>query len=287
MKQLVISNRLTNRESESFQKYLAEISQISMFTPEEEVACTIKAANGDLKAQDELVRRNLRFVVSVAKYYGTSVNRVEDLVNEGNYGLIIAAKRYDPKTKFRFISYAVWWIRKKILEHLAKDGRMIRFPNNKLNTLSKIDKKMAQMEQSLGRNVEIQELLGEMDGLKSKHIGQLGLLGSYNMDSLDREVGDDSNSTLSDMISDTTFNSPDSEMIKKGMQKEVSRIINTLNPKHRRIITAIYGLDGNTPMTLEEVGEEMECTRESIRQIKIKALELLRLRLANMTISNY
>ena len=290
MKQLVITTRLTNRESESFQKYLFEISQIPIFTPEEEIVCTVKAANGDKSAIQELVQRNLRFVVSVAKQYSTPINPVEDLVNEGNIGLILAAEKFKPEMGFRFISYAVWWVRKKILEHLAKDGRMIRLPNNKLASLSKLDKKVIEMEQRLGRNVDITELIAEFEGeFDAEDIGLLGVLGTYAMDSTDRELGDEGGgTTLGDMLSDdSTFGSTDSLAINSEMKSEIGRILNTLKPRDKRIMIALYGLDGDTPMTLKEVGDEIGVTREMIRQIRQKILANLRANLINSTLRTY
>jgi RNA polymerase primary sigma factor len=290
MKQLVISTRLTNRESESFQKYLFEISQIPIFTPKEEVECTIRAAAGDKSAVEELIKRNLRFVVSVAKQYSTPINPVEDLVNEGNIGLILAAEKFRPEMGFRFISYAVWWVRKKILEHLAKDGRMVRLPNNKLSSLSKLDKKMIEMEQRLGRTVDISELIEEFDGqFDAEDISLLGVLSTYSMDSMDREIGGDdgSGTTLGDMLSDnTTFESPDNALINNDMKGDIIRLLDTLKPRDKRIMIALYGLDGNAPMTLKEVGEEIGVTREMIRQIRVKLLKTLKAKLIHSNIRN-
>lgn len=291
MKQLVITTRLTNRESISFQQYLKDIAQIQIFTPIEEVACTVRASKGDKDAIKELIERNLRFVVSVAKQYSTALNPLEDLVNEGNIGLIMAAEKFKPEMGFRFISYAVWWVRKIILEHLVKYGRMVRLPNNKINNLSKLDKKIAQLEQKHGRNIDIQEILEELDNeLDSDDLELLGMLNTYSIDSIDREIGgDDGNTTtFADMLSDeTTFKSTDHLIIDKDMKEEVARIVSSLKPREQRIITALYGLDGETPMTLKEVGEEIGVTREMIRQIKEKVLKTLKARLANSTIRTY
>ena len=159
MKQFVITSKVTNRENQSFNQYLKDISEIEVFSSKEEVICAEKASRGDKKAIDELVRRNLRFVVSVAKQYATTQNPLEDLVNEGNIGLIIAAEKFKPEMGFKFISYAVWWVRKIIMEHLSKHGRLVRLPANKINSLSKLDKQINELEQKLGRNVCIQEII--------------------------------------------------------------------------------------------------------------------------------
>lgn len=290
MKQLVIRTRLTNRESESFQKYLSEIAQIPMFTPQEEIACTIKSANGDKKAIDELVKRNLRFVVSVAKQYSTPINPVEDLVNEGNVGLILAAEKFNPDMGFRFISYAVWWVRKKILEHLAKDGRMVRLPSNKLSNLTKLDRKINEMEQRLGRSIDIQELIVEFDGqFDAEAIELLGVLNTYSMDSIDREIGgeDGSGTTLGDMLSDDTiFEAPDASLITNDIKGDIMRMLDILKPRDKSIMIAIYGLNGESPMTLKEVGDKHDISREMVRQIKEKALKNLRTKLVKTHISN-
>lgn len=290
MKQLVITTRLTNRESESFQQYLRDISQISIFTPAEEVACTVRAANGDKAAVKELIERNLRFVVSVSKQYSTPTNPIEDLVNEGNIGLIMAAEKFKPEMGFRFISYAVWWVRKIILEHLAKYGRMVRLPANKLNSLSKLDKKIAELEQKYGRNIDIQEVLSELDNMDEEDLDLLGVLNSYSIDSIDREIGgDDGNTTtIADLLSDDTiFKAPDHLVIHNNMKEEVARIIASLKPREQIIIKALYGLDGDTPMTLKEVGDKLGVTREMIRQIREKVLKTLKEKLANSTIRTY
>jgi RNA polymerase primary sigma factor len=290
MKQLVIRTRLTNRESESFQKYLSEIAQIPVFTQQEEIACTARSANGDKKATEELVKRNLRFVVSVAKQYSTPINPVEDLVNEGNIGLILAAQKFKPEMGFRFISYAVWWVRKKILEHLAKDGRMVRLPANKLGSLSKLDRKISEMEQRLGRSVDIQELIVEFDGqFDAEAIELLGVLNTYSMDSIDREIGgeDGTGTTLGDMLSDDTiFEAPDASLMNNDVKSDIMRMLDVLKPRDKRIMIALYGLNGDSPMTLKEVGDEVGVTREMIRQIKVKVLATLKDKIVNSHISN-
>lgn len=282
MKQLVITSRLTNRESDSFQLYLKEIAQIDIFTPVGEQICAIKASKGDEQAREELVRRNLRFVVSVAKHYETPTNRVEDLVNEGNIGLIIASKKFKPEMGFKFISYAVWWIRKIILEYLAKHGRMVRLPANKLNALSKLDKMITSMEQKLGRTVDIQEVMSEFDkDLETSDLPFLDVLNSYSMDSLDREINNEDNShTLADMLSDeTTFKATDFLLTDSDVKNNVQRILDSLKERERYIIKSLYGLDGTPRKTLKEIGEDLGVTREMIRQIKEKTLKNLKAKL--------
>jgi len=299
MKQLVITNKLTNREIQSFNQYLKDISEIEVFTPEEEAICAKKASHGDKQAVDELVRRNLRFVVSVAKQYATTQNPLEDLVNEGNIGLIIAAEKFKPEMGFKFISYAVWWVRKIIMEHLSKHGRLVRLPANKINSLSKLDKQINELEQRLGRNVSIHEIIEEfgselgIDGtsshkkLKDEYVF-LDLLNDFSMDSLDRDIsGDEGNgTTLAETISDDSiFKSTDQELLTEDIKKQLNTVLDTLKPRDRSVMVALYGLDGNLPRTLNDIGEEIGVTREMVRQIRQKSLEKLRKKLERTNIN--
>lgn len=291
MKQLVITSRLTNRETESFQLYLKEIAQIPVFTPEEENECAVKASNGDEKARQELVRRNLRFVISVAKQYATANNPVEDLVNEGNVGLIIASQKFKPEMGFKFISYGVWYIRKIILEYLAKNGRMVRLPANKINALSKLDKMIVNLEQKLGRNVDIQEIISEFDkDLDGTDFAQLDELNSYGMDSLDREIGgnDDNTHTLGDLLADEdTFRPTDHLLVDEDIKFNVDRMLNSLKPREKQIMVSLYGLDGQPRKTLTEIGNDLGVTREMVRQIKEKVLKNLKAKLSDANVSTY
>ncbi len=186
---ITIHERMTSRESQSFKKYLKDVSNIPMFTTEEQQLCTEKASSGDKEAIKELIERNLRFVISVAKQYVNSNNTLEDLVNEGNIGLIIAVEHFKPEMGFKFISYAVWWIRKVILEYLAKNGRFIRLPANKINDLSKMEKNIAKLEQKLGRPADVIEIVNEFgDQINKEEAMLLKALGGFTMDSLDREI---------------------------------------------------------------------------------------------------
>jgi RNA polymerase primary sigma factor len=292
MKQLTITTKLTNRENQSFVQYLREVSEIKVLTPEEEIVLTKKASNGDKQAIEELVKRNLRFVVSVAKQYATPQNPVEDLVNEGNIGLMIAAERFDPSTGFKFISYAVWWIRKIIMEHLSKNGRLIRLPANKINALSKLDKQINELEQKLGRSVSIREVMDNYNvdvdvldalsnyGKSSSDLEALNMLSGYAMDSLDRELGhDEGGSTLGDNVVDDTFDTNDHNLLYDDMKIELNKVLDILKPRDRQVMVALFGLDGSIPRTLKDVGDEIGVTREMVRQIKEKSLIKLRKRL--------
>ena len=289
MKHLTIPTRVTKRDTNSFKMYLKDICDIDILTHSEEKVLTEKSSHGDKSAKDELVRRNLRFVISVAKQYATSVNPLEDLVNEGNIGLMMAADKFKADMGVRFISYAVWWIRKVIYEHLSKNGRMVRLPANKINSLSKLDKKINELEQKFGRNVDIQEIATEYGSeFINDDFEVLNTLTTYSMDSLDREIGNDGNTTtLSELISDdTTCKSTDYLTIESDIRIDISRILNSLKPRDKRVMTALYGLDGNIPMTLKEVGEEIGVTREMIRQIKEKNLKNLYNKLKNNSVRN-
>jgi RNA polymerase primary sigma factor len=289
MKQLTITTRLTNRDDESFVRYLREISEIKVLTPKEETELTKKASEGDKEAIDELVKRNLRFVVSVAKQYATPQNPVVDLVNEGNIGLIIAAQKFDPTSGYKFISYAVWWVRKLIMEHLTKNGRMIRLPANKVGVLAKLDKQINQLEQKLGRNVSIieavesfsldEETLNTLSSFSDSldDFEAMSALSSYGMDSLDREIGGDENSmTLLDMVVNDTFESNDHNLLKEELNGEIKQALNSLKFRDRQIMIALFGLDGSFPRTLKDVGDEFGITREMVRQIKQKSLAVLK-----------
>lgn len=299
MKQFVITTKVTNRESHSFNQYLKDVSNIEVFSSGEEAICAKKASLGDKQAIDELVRRNLRFVVSVAKQYATPQNPLEDLVNEGNIGLIIAAEKFKPDMGFKFISYAVWWVRKIIMEHLSKHGRLVRLPANKINSLSKLDKQINQLEQRLGRSVSINEVIEEFgDELelndKSAHkkvsaeYSLLELLNDFSVDSLDRDItGDEGNgTTLAETISDESiFKSTDNDLLTQDIKKQLSEVLDTLKPRDKHVMVTLFGLDGNIPRTLNDIGEEIGVTREMVRQIKEKSLLKLRKKLENSDIN--
>jgi len=297
MRNFKISAKITNRETEALKEYLRCVSLIDMLTPEEELELAIKSSHGDEEAINELVCRNLRFVISVAKHYKSASTPLLDLINEGNIGLIKAAHKFKPENSkgsngknMRFISYAIWWVRKTILEYLMVNGRTIRLPHNKYNDLSKLDKKVSQMEQQEGRPIDIHEVIYEFGDKTIKEKGKLellDLLGTYSMDSLDREISDgEGKTTLGEMISDNTFKPTDYLVNEMDVKIEVQKMLNTLDDKTKRVMVALYGLDGSIPMTLSEVGDELGFTRESIRQIKEKTLRKLKVKLDNSALKN-
>lgn len=271
MKSLTISNLITSRENESFKKYLKEVSKIKPFTPEEEALCALKVYNGDQKAKEELVTRNLKFVISVAKQYVTQQTPLEDLVNEGNLGLIMAADRFNPNEKVKFISYAVWWIRKIIIEHINKYNRMVRLPLNKITSLSKLDKKIAELEQNKGYKIDIHEIANEIG---SDEFEALEVLTTYKMDSLDRQLGgeDGDGSTLIDLLADNTFKASDHLVTELDYRTSIFKGLDTLKPRDKQIMILLFGLDGSEPRTLQEVSDIVEMSREMVRQVKNKSL---------------
>ena len=283
MKQLVIGQKITNRANESFNQYLKEISMIEVLTPQEEIRLSERTARGDKAAIDEMVKRNLRFVVSVAKQYATNQNPLEDLVNEGNIGLYMAAEKFKPEMGFRFISYAVWWIRKVIMEHLGQHGRMVRLPANRINGISKLEKKLNTLEQELGRPVTVQELIDNFGAeLSPKMIEEyelLGVLNTYSMESLDRDIsGEEGNgTTLADTMSDESiFQATDQGLLNQDIKQELTKALDGLKPREREVIIAIYGLDGQLPRTLNDIGDQLGVTREMVRQVRQKALAKLK-----------
>ena len=269
MRSLVINHRFTTKDIVSFNQYLKEISLIELLTAEQEKELAIKAFNGDKKAAEELVLKNLRFVVSVAKQYGKSVVEICDLVNEGNIGLIIVSKKFDPSMNARFLSYAVWRIRKSIMDYLNTNGRLVRIPANKINSINKFEKKVKELEQKLGRKIEYGDLSPEEydDYLISPMMGN-------NVDSFDREIFNDGDSsvTLGDLMANESTPPTDSNLLATDKADEVKKHLKVLNQREREIIIKHFGLDGNYPRTFTDLSEEYKITKEMIRQIKNKAI---------------
>ena len=272
MKQIGINSSITSRESESFNKYLKDISKIIPFTPVEERECAIKASKGDLIAREELVTRNLRFVVTVAKQYVTSNSPLSDLVNEGNLGLIMAAERFNPDNNVKFISYGVWWIKKLIIEHITKYNRMVRLPSNKVSSLAKLERLISEHEQKNGYHVDIEELSHE---LETDEFEFFDVLTTYRMDSLDKPFGGDDGdaSTLLDLLSDDKSFKPTDHLVSElDHKKTLMTSLDSLREKDKDIMILLFGLDGSEPRTLQEVSEIVNMSREMVRQIKNKTL---------------
>lgn len=278
MKPFSVKEIITTRESETFKLYLKEISVIKLFTPEEEKLCAIKAHTGDKEALDELIKRNLRFVVSVAKQYAGSTAPLEDLVNEGNSGLVEAAKRFEPARGFKFISYAVWWIRRNILNYINDNSRMIRLPQNKNDDLASYNKRVNRLEQKLGRNIDILEIIDEYDGqLTKEDIEFLQNLNLNHVSSLDKPVSDEMYGYyVYDTVEDKSCLSTDHLVIAEDIAGDLNKLLGHLNPDYIKVINMLYGLNGELPSTLTEIGTEMGLSRETIRQMKEISLKILK-----------
>lgn len=285
MKQLKISVKLTDRTNETFKQYLREISEIKPFTHEQEVECAVKAFAGDEQAIEELAMRNLRFVVSVAKQYATENIYLSDLVNEGNIGIVIAARKFDPSKGYKFISFAVWWIRKLIIEHITNHGRIVRLPANKLNNISKLEKQIHELEQKTGSKVDILEVINEYENINLKNDNDdefndflfTESLSNINSESIDRPFGNEEDNTcLSDMLM-SDDKSTDNNINELNLKAEINAVLNEMKPRDKRVIECLFGLNGHRPMTLKEVGDEPEfnITREMVRQIRNKVLKKL------------
>ena len=274
MRQLKISKQLTNREITSLDKYLQEIGRLEMITPEEEVQLAQRIKQGDQKALDKLTKANLRFVVSVAKQYQNQGMSLPDLINEGNVGLIKAAQRFDETRGFKFISYAVWWIRQSILQALAEQSRIVRLPLNKIGSLNKINKEFARLEQEFERTPNHEEVAAALNMTDAEVRESLRNSGKHA--SMDAPIDNDGENTMYDFMKADDDNTPESELMYESLKTEINRAISTLTSKEQDIIKMFFGLDGYTPMTLDEIGERFDLTRERVRQIKEKAIKRLK-----------
>ena len=281
MRQLKISNKITDRSSsQAFNQYLSDVRAIKPFdSPTEEYECAVKAFNGDSEAIDELVTRNLKFVISVAKQYSSSKLPLEELVNEGNYGLIEAASKFDPTRGFKFISYAVWYIRKGIVDYITKNSRTIKIPSNKVAKLAKLKKELEIIERINNRPATINDIMSYEDSeFDINDISLLMSIESMNISSLDSPIGqDDDSGSLIDIIEDQASNRADHLVNDNDFKTIIDLIMNKLSDKQRQIIFYSYGLGGGEPLSLIEIGDKMEMSREGVRQVREKALKLLRI----------
>ncbi|NPA67909.1 MAG: RNA polymerase sigma factor RpoD/SigA [Chlorobi bacterium] len=274
MKQLKITRQVTNRESVSLDKYLHEISKYEMVTAEEEAVLAAKIKKGDINALDKLIKANLRFVVSVAKQYQNQGLSLIDLINEGNIGLIKAAKRFDETKGFKFISYAVWWIRQSILQALAEHARIVRLPLNKITTASKVNKTFFELLQKYRREPTVKEIADELK-IAPKDVQRV-IAGTDRNISMDAPINDDEDMSLYNIISNENSESPEKQLIKQSLTVELKRILATLPYREAEIIKQYYGLEMQHPLTLEEIGANFEITRERVRQLKSRTLKILR-----------
>lgn len=275
MRQLKITKSITNRESQSLEKYLQEIGKVELISPEEEVKLASLIKQGDQRALDRLTKANLRFVVSVAKQYQNQGMSLPDLINEGNLGLIKAAQRFDETRGFKFISYAVWWIRQSILQSLAEQARIVRLPLNKVGLTNRIQKAFSQLEQEYEREPSAEELAEVLQldleevaatlGISSRHV------------SVDTPLSEGEESTLLDVLENPNAEKTDGELIhNESLKTEIDRSLKALTERQKEVICYFFGIGVDHPMTLEDIGEKFNLTRERVRQIKDKAITKLR-----------
>ena len=274
MRQLKITKQVTNRETASLDKYLQEIGKVDLITAEEEVELAQKVKQGDQLALEKLTKANLRFVVSVAKQYQNQGLTLPDLINEGNLGLIKAAQRFDETRGFKFISYAVWWIRQSILQALAEQSRIVRLPLNKIGSINKINKTYAFLEQSHERPPSAEEIASELD-MTINDVKE-SMKNSGRHVSMDAPLIEGEDSNLYDVLRSGESPNPDKELIHESLRTEIERALETLTPREADVIKLYFGLGNHHPMTLEEIGETFDLTRERARQIKEKAIRRLK-----------
>lgn len=276
MRQLKIVKQVTNRETASLDKYLQEIGRVELITAEEEVELARKIKAGDKKALERLTKANLRFVVSVSKQYQNQGLSLPDLINEGNLGLIKAAERFDETRGFKFISYAVWWIRQSILQALAEQARIVRLPLNKIGTINKINRAYSELEQLYERPPSADEL-AEFLEVSTEDVRQ-SLANTSRHVSMDAPLidGDESSSSMYDVLPNDALPSPEAELTKESLKKDIERSLTALTGREGDVVRLYYGLNGKHPLTLEEIGDLFDLTRERVRQIKEKAIRRLK-----------
>ncbi len=285
MRQLKISKQVTNRDTLSLDKYLHEISKVELLSPDVEVELAKRIKKGEREALETLIKANLRFVVSVAKQYQNQGLSLSDLINEGNLGLIKAAERFDETRGFKFISYAVWWIRQSILQALTEQARIVRLPLNKIGSINRINKTFSQLEQEFQREPTREELADLLNTRMELIESSLGV-SSLHL-SMDAPLTDDESNNLYDILLNNDSPSPDNELITNSLRKEIERSLSTLDEREADILRFYFGLNGNTAYTLEEIGEEFGLTRERVRQIKEKSIKKLKNQYRNRLLRTY
>ena len=276
MRQLKITKQVTNRETASLDKYLQEIGRVDLITAEEEVELARRIKQGDQLALEKLTKANLRFVVSVSKQYQNQGLSLPDLINEGNLGLIKAAQRFDETRGFKFISYAVWWIRQSILQALAEQSRIVRLPLNKIGSINKIIMAFAKLEQEFERPPTPAELAEVLEMTLDEVKQSLRNSGRHVSMDAPLKDGDDSSSTMYDVLQTNDTPSPDTDLLHESLRREIERSLRTLTAREGDVVRLYFGLNGEHPLTLEEIGERFDLTRERVRQIKEKAIRRLK-----------
>ena len=275
MRQLKISKQITKRDSDSLEKYLQEIGKVDMVTPEEEVTLAQKIRTGDQQALERLVSANLRFVVSVAKQYQNKSLSLNDLINEGNLGLVKAAQRFDESKGFKFISYAVWWIRQSIIKALAEQSRLVRLPSNKLGSLMKINKAFSDLEQQYEREPSPEELAEFLDAKPEEIINTLGISGTHV--SFDAPFQEGESNSLLDVIQDGNAEQADRNMeYQESLKRETELSLASLSKTQRDVIKLHFGLGGGEAMSLDDIGESLNLSKERVRQIRDQAITKMR-----------
>jgi len=275
MRQLQITKQITKRESQSLDKYLQEIGRVDLITPDEEVDLAKRIREGDHLALETLTKANLRFVVSVAKKYQNQGLTLGDLINEGNLGLIKAGQRFDETRGFKFISYAVWWIRQAILQALAEQSRIVRLPLNRVGSLNKISKTFSELEQKYEREPSPDEMAEVLDVSTAEVVGNMKISGRHI--SMDAPFIQGEENNLLDVLESENEESPDSSLMRDSLREEVQRVLSNLTQREADVISLYFGLNGKHSNTLEELGDKFNLTRERVRQIKEKAIRRLRL----------
>lgn len=286
MRQLKITKSITNRESQSLEKYLQEIGKVDLLTPEEEVELAKRIKQGDQIALEKLTKANLRFVVSVAKQYQNQGLSLSDLINEGNLGLIKAAQRFDETRGFKFISYAVWWIRQSILQALAEQSRIVRLPLNKVGSLNKINKAFSELEQEFEREPSAEELADLLDIPTEEVETTLGVAARHV--SMDAPFIDGEDNSLLDVLEDGTSERTDTNLeYRESLRREIDRSLSTLTDRQADVLKLYFGIGIEHPMSLEDIGDRFGLTRERVRQIKDKAINKLRSTSKSKLLKNY
>lgn len=276
MRQLKIAKQVTNRETASLDKYLQEIGRVELITADEEVRLAQRIRVGDKAALERLTKANLRFVVSVAKQYQNQGMSLPDLINEGNMGLIKAAERFDETRGFKFISYAVWWIRQSILQALAEQARIVRLPLNKIGTINKINRAYSELEQRLERPPSAEELAEELEVSVNDIRNSMKNNGRHVSMDAPLVADDQSSSSMYDILPNDALPGPEKNLVLESLRKDIERSLSTLTSREGDVVRLYFGLNGKHPMTLEEIGERFELTRERVRQIKEKAIRRLK-----------
>ncbi|GIV27941.1 MAG: RNA polymerase sigma factor RpoD [Bacteroidia bacterium] len=286
MRQLKITPKITQRDEASLERYMAEVSKEEMITYHEEVELAKRIKQGDHEALNKLVRANLRFVISVAKQYQNQGLPLQDLITEGNIGLIKAAQRFDETKGFKFISYAVWWIRQSILQAIAEHSRVVRLPLNRISNISKVNKIVSKIEQEEERDLTIQEIAEEC-GLSVEEVNE-ALMFNSRTSSLDAPLpSTDDGVTLLDLLSKDEGLRPDEELEKESLRKDIERVLKSLPEREAEILSAAYGLNGFHPLSLDEIAKRFNLTKERVRQIKDKAIMKLKYFSKNKILRSY